>query len=483
MNATANIVLQRSTNRGSRIEDRGSVHRVVDSSNDRLVDSSMDRLVDSSMNRSSILDPRSSIGRCVSRGATVIVSVYGSDPARGSEPGVGFHWLKLHLSLGRRVIALVHRDRRGGVERTREAFAAEIAEGSLIIDEVPLSRLQRVLNAVPGCYYLFYRFYQREVLRHARRWLNESTDIAFAHHVTMNGFREPGLLWRLPVPFVWGPIGGAQNAAAVFLSAQRGRARSLERLRTSLNRLMLACAPRARQARRRARLIFAANGEARDWASAGGSARVVELLETAVESISAADTSPERGLLLWVGNDEARKNPEFALLAFSLLARQRDDVRLMMVGMGAQRAGELRRFMREHAIPADRIDLRAALPREQLTGIYAQAGQFWFTSYRDTSGNVLLEAMSAGVPALAFAQHGAAAILRGCADNAITVSSYPRMLHDWMRASARLLDDEHAWRRNSSLMRERIAERYTWDRTTQAASQALSAANLCGARQ
>jgi len=57
----------------------------------------------------------------------------------------------------------------------------------------------------------------REILEY-RKWLRQSFLIAktlhskvhfdIAHHLRGNSFREPGFLWKLPVPFVWGPTGG-----------------------------------------------------------------------------------------------------------------------------------------------------------------------------------------------------------------------------------------------------------------------------------
>ena len=43
-----------------------------------------------------------------------------------------------------------------------------------------------------------------------RRKIVEDEKIDIVHHITFNEFRTPGKLYQLPVPFVWGPIGGGQ---------------------------------------------------------------------------------------------------------------------------------------------------------------------------------------------------------------------------------------------------------------------------------
>ncbi len=56
--------------------------------------------------------------------------------------------------------------------------------------------------------------------RRAYRFALElSGEIQFdlVHQSTMCGFREPGRLWKLDAPFIWGPVGGTQNYPWRFL--------------------------------------------------------------------------------------------------------------------------------------------------------------------------------------------------------------------------------------------------------------------------
>ena len=41
--------------------------------------------------------------------------------------------------------------------------------------------------------------------------LHREIDFDLAHQITYVGFRFPGHLWKLGIPFVWGPIGGLEN--------------------------------------------------------------------------------------------------------------------------------------------------------------------------------------------------------------------------------------------------------------------------------
>jgi glycosyltransferase involved in cell wall biosynthesis len=407
----------------------------------------------------------------------VLLSIYVSDPERGSEPGVGFRWIKLYLDLGYRVIALIHRDQRGGIERTQTAFADAIAAGSLVIVAIAISPWQRLLNRLPWCYYAFYYLYQKSVFTAAKRIVGQR-EIRFIHHVTLNGFREPGLLWRLNRPFIWGPVGGLQNANTVFLTQQSPWARSREIARNFANSASSQWSPRPRCARAKARLVLAANGDSYRWASLHRAGPVRMLLETAVDLASTSETARETGLALWVGSDEPRKNPEFALVAYGLLARVLPALRLVMVGLGPERVRGLEQFCHRRDIPLHHISFAPKLDRNRLNELYASAKVMWFTSYRDTSGNVMLEAMRAGCPVIAFNHQGAASILEGIGECLVEVGPYRRMAAEWARKSRRLLSDDHAWTQVSARSLERIRECFCWDDKGAALQRELFAAGL-----
>ena len=60
---------------------------------------------------------------------------------------------------------------------------------------------------------LFHRYYHRW-MRAAYKTaceLNRWCQFDLVHQLTFVGFRFPGHLWKLGIPFVWGPIGGLEN--------------------------------------------------------------------------------------------------------------------------------------------------------------------------------------------------------------------------------------------------------------------------------
>ncbi len=103
--------------------------------------------------------------------------------------------------------------------------------------------------------------------------------------------------------------------------------------------------------------------------------------------------------VLHVGRLAAEKNLELAVRAFRAIQAQRPDARFVWVGDGPSRA----------PLQAQNPDfIFCGMQRgETLAAHYASGDLFLFPSITETFGNVTLEAMASGVPAVAF-DYGAA---------------------------------------------------------------------------
>lgn len=134
----------------------------------------------------------------------VCVGVFSCSPLRGSEPGMGWNFLREIAATGREIWAITNDEFPDEIR----AYAAELPNVHFMFVPEPAKRLRGVLRkAWPPSYYWFYRWWQRRAFRIAQE-LHAQYAFDVVHQLNMAGFREPGFLWKLSVPFVWGPIGG-----------------------------------------------------------------------------------------------------------------------------------------------------------------------------------------------------------------------------------------------------------------------------------
>ena len=110
-------------------------------------------------------------------------------------------------------------------------------------------------------------------------------------------------------------------------------------------------------------------------------------------------------ILLCAGRVAHEKNISFVLDAFAEICRERDDVRLLIVGDGPARADlEARRV---DLGLGDRVIFTGYRDWPQLVDDYKQADLFVYGSQTETQGIVFMEAQAAGLPVVAVGAMGA----------------------------------------------------------------------------
>lgn len=154
----------------------------------------------------------------------VLISAYSCEPGRGSERGVG--WNVAHeVSKLNEVWILTRPD------ESRDAIEAELATN-------PNPNLHFVYFTLPfwkdsmslgqsGAMQVHYYLWQIQAYFVAKK-LHKEIGFDVIHHVTFVKYSAPSLLSFLPVPFIWGPVGGGESAPPKFWKDFSLRARLYE---------------------------------------------------------------------------------------------------------------------------------------------------------------------------------------------------------------------------------------------------------------
>jgi glycosyltransferase involved in cell wall biosynthesis len=288
------------------------------------------------------------------------------------------------------------------------------------------------------------------------------------HHLTFNSFRQPGFWWRCGRPVVLGPLGGGQVCPRPFLWTF-GRKFMPEATR-SLSVLGSVFLPHLHASFAAATAILVANQDTARRIPRRYRGKVKSFLEAGIPqsqlATTAAGSSDGLVRVIWLSRLEKIKGGPLALRAFALAAAYEKSLRLSMVGRGPEEAA-LRRLAGELEIDS-LVTWHGAVPKTAVPQLLAAHDIFLFTSLRDTSGNVLLEAMAAGLPAVTLLHHGAAeiataetALRQELGSRAATTQRVAAALI-WLAASPELRN------RLGQAGRARIQSVYTWDRKAQA---------------
>ena len=333
----------------------------------------------------------------------VLVLAYACSPYRGSEPGVGWHRV---AEAAKHFDTWVLCKQQSYEEDIRRYFAAHPDAPGARFCFLPNSPLELLLKRMPGLWYLAYNLWHRRAYRCAV-WLQREVGFHLVHQVTLASFREPGYLWKLGIPFIWGPVGGTQNYPPRFLAAAGLKGAIREGWRGALNSLQVRCSRRIRRAARAASALLAANTTVlRDFRRHLGkeaclmSTSGTEAITERPRSLSARQ-GPLR--LLWCGVLDHHKALHLLIGALQGIA---DPTRYELRIVGA---GPLERRWRRLARRAG-VDGRCTwlgwIPHQDVQRQYEWADALVLTSLRDSGPMVVVEALSHGVPVICLDHQG-----------------------------------------------------------------------------
>jgi len=135
----------------------------------------------------------------------VLVSAYACSPYKGSEPGVSWGFVSALAKYHDLWVIVEEEKFHDGIER----YLKENPEFSKSVRFFFLRKHRsRILRKLwPPSYYWYYQRWHKDAFKLAQQ-LHREVNFDLVHQLTMVGFREPGYLWKLGIPFVWGPVGG-----------------------------------------------------------------------------------------------------------------------------------------------------------------------------------------------------------------------------------------------------------------------------------
>jgi glycosyltransferase involved in cell wall biosynthesis len=320
-------------------------------------------------------------------------------PGLGSEPGNTWH-LAWNLSRDHHVWVLTHTQHRDKIEK----FIAENPNPRLQFVYVTLKRMdpwnpQRGERGLR----LHYMMWQRAAARVARE-LCQSVGADVVHHFSLGTIKAPPHLHRMPVPVVWGPMGGGQTMPVKFRRYFKGQLLE-EYLRIAFARL-LPFMPSLRRMLRRSAVVLGNNMETIELLRAAGAGNAQFALETALPSDAIDPRVPERQrgqtlTALWAGRLETRKALPLALEA---IAKTKMPVQLKVAGDGPKRQ-EWEQIARDMSL-GERVQFLGRVPFEQMAQQFRDADVMLFTSLRDSTGAVVLEGMAKALPVVSLDHQG-----------------------------------------------------------------------------
>lgn len=325
----------------------------------------------------------------------LLLSAYACEPDRGSEPGVGWHWVLELAGLGHDVWVLTRTNNQHAIQRA----SPQLPNVRFIYYDLPhwLATLKKKAPILQ----FYYLLWQWGAYRTARE-LHRHQQFDLVQHLTFGVFRHPSFMGRLGIPFIFGPVGGGERVPfrlrmdygvkGHLVDAARDLANVAARWNPWVHEtlgaadVILTKTPHTgmalpRQYRHKARHAF-------EIGASGAAA--------------SPQTAPHnRGIrFLYVGRFLFWKGMQYGLRALAMLLHDVPGARLTMVGAGPE--GRRWRRLCETLGIAQAVEWKEWMHQSELASVYRSHDVFLFPSLHDSSGGVVLDAMSYGLPVVCF---------------------------------------------------------------------------------
>lgn len=321
-----------------------------------------------------------------------------------------------------------------------------------------IKKLQDLGNTLN--YFKYYKKWLKELSNNID-YLCEKYNIDIIHQVTLGDFRK--ILYVKKRKFIFGPVGGAQKTPFVLLKRQKIINIIKDFARVIYNNLIIN-SHRYKKCINSASLVLCANKETLDFLSKKYKKVNFRLLtengsqEQNLENISKDNV--QKINVLWMGRFLYRKGLDI-IIDVARNSKLNNNVLFNLYGNGKYK-NHIQKKINKYQLK--NINIFDSISHDLVGNIYQSNDLFLFPSIRETTGTVIFEAMSYGLPVASFNQNGAALIIKN-KQNGFLVDikkNYYEMIDDFVE----IINDLNKYT-NLSKYRDSCIEtinKYSWER-------------------
>ncbi len=387
----------------------------------------------------------------------VLISAYACRPGEGSEPGVGWNVVR-ELVEYHDLWVLTRADNRQSIE---SELARHPLPGLNFIYCEPLGLIQK-FNSDGRLVHLHYYSWQIAAYLVARN-LHPDLKFDIIHHVTYVRYSTPSFLSLLPVPFIWGTVGGGESAPIAFWSDFSWRGKVYELLRSLAHRIG-ELDPFTRQTARRSMLVRATTDQTAERLRQMGAKQIEIFSESGLSETEIADLAQfplrdrDQFRLISMARLLHWKGLHLGLRAFARANIPNSEYWIVGDGRERQRLQALAQSLEI----GDRVKFWGRLPRHETLAKLAESDVLLHPSLHDSGGWVCLEAMAAGRPPICLNMGGPATQVTDATGLKISANTPDEAVAGLAAAMTQLAGDPELLKNMSQSGRKRVAELYSW---------------------
>jgi len=250
-------------------------------------------------------------------------------------------------------------------------------------------------------YYVGYKTWQKEAYKEAQKIIIRKK-IDIVHQLTSISFREPGFLWKLDIPFVWGPCSGLVKIPLSFYRNLTIAEVMFEMLRNLSNYLQSNFSYRIRQAIKKAAIIYTVTKDDYIYFNSKTNINIRMMLDVGSYSYPYSIQREKDDVhgpvkLLWVGRLVYTKALDLLLKSLSIDKNMNNQIELRIIGDGPLRS-RYEDLVKELQIV--NVIWMGNILHDEVFSLMQNSDILIHSSIKEATSAVILEALTFGLPVI-----------------------------------------------------------------------------------
>lgn len=332
---------------------------------------------------------------------SVLINAYACSPNMGSEPGMAWNWC-VNLAKYCELHIITEGEFRDKIEKKLPTLPQS---KNMYFYYNPVSDKIRKMcwNQGDWRFYYYYDKWQKKTLEIAKEIIRNN-HIDIVHQLNMIGFREPGYLWILDKPFIWGPTNAKDAFPIKYLEGASIKKKIFITLKNSITKFQLKYNSKVHHAAKKAKYIIAASGDSAKSIEKYLKRTPVLINESGCELndnqfLKSFNENKQTLDLLWVGRFIFTKQLELAIR--SVAQCNNDNIRLHIVGGTLEEEANYKNLTKSLGIETQCVWYEK-VSHERVQKLMQNSDLFFFTSVAEGTPHVILEAFNNNLPVLCF---------------------------------------------------------------------------------
>ena len=389
----------------------------------------------------------------------VLLSAYACEPGKGSEPAVGWNIVREMAKL-HEVWVITRANNRKAIE----SLGGNEFKKNLHFIYYDLPQWTRWWKRGGRGIQLYYYLWQIGIFSIAKN-LHQKINFDLIHHTTFVKYWAPSFLAFLPVPFIWGPVGGGESTPKALWSGLSLRGKVYESVR-EFARWIGEHDPFVKQTAKRSAIALATTKETGERLRILGAGNVRFFSQIGLSNEEIADLphcqfenkSPIK--FISIGNLLHWKGFHLGLRAFAKAGLM--NAEYYLVGDGPERK-RLEKLVSKLKI-SDQVKFTGKISRHAVMKHLGDSQVLVHPSMHDSGGMVCVEAMAAERPVICLDCGGPALQISRDTGFAAPVFSSKQVIQDVATAMSKLVRNSSLRQSMGKNARQRVEDKFCWEK-------------------